>query len=184
MVNSLIMSEKGSFWWRDILNLLNEFKSFSSAQVQDGSTCLFWWDKWIQQALHLEYPELFSFAKNKEICVAKALLVQNLSDLFHLPLSLEAFNQLQVLQSFRDHFPLTNSQDIWNSQWGTFSVKRTYNYLLGHRQVPNAFKWLWECFCQPKHKVFFWLLLKDRLSTRSILRRKNMHLESYNCVLC
>ena len=28
------------------------------------------------------------------------------------------------------------------------------------------------------------MLIKDRLSTRNILRRKNMHLDSYNCVLC
>ena len=31
---------------------------------------------------------------------------------------------------------------------------------------------------------FFWLLIKDRLSTRNLLRRRNMHLDSYNCVLC
>jgi hypothetical protein len=55
---------------------------------------------------------------------------------------------------------------------------------MGNMQIPAVYKWLWECFCQPKHKVFFWLLLKDRLSTRNILRRKNMHLDSYNCVLC
>jgi len=28
------------------------------------------------------------------------------------------------------------------------------------------------------------LLLKDRLSTRDIIKRKNMQLESYNCVVC
>lgn len=38
--------------------------------------------------------------------------------------------------------------------------------------------------CQPKHKVFFWLLIKDRLSTRNLLRRRNMPLDSYNCALC
>jgi hypothetical protein len=32
--------------------------------------------------------------------------------------------------------------------------------------------------------VFFWLLLKDRLSTRDMLRRKNMQLPSYHCVCC
>lgn len=32
--------------------------------------------------------------------------------------------------------------------------------------------------------MFFCLLLKDRLSSRNILRRKNMFLQSYNCVLC
>jgi hypothetical protein len=33
-------------------------------------------------------------------------------------------------------------------------------------------------------KFFFCLLSHDRLSTRNILRRKNMFLQSYNCVLC
>jgi len=32
--------------------------------------------------------------------------------------------------------------------------------------------------------VFFWLVLKDRISTRELLRRKNMNLEDYSCVLC
>jgi hypothetical protein len=67
---------------------------------------------------------------------------------------------------------------------GLLSVKKAYNYLIGHRQILAVYKWLWDCFCQPKHKVFFWLLLKDHLSTRNILRRKHMHLESYSCVLC
>ena len=35
-----------------------------------------------------------------------------------------------------------------------------------------------------KHKVFFWLLLKDGLSTRALLRRRNMALPDYSCVLC
>jgi hypothetical protein len=35
-----------------------------------------------------------------------------------------------------------------------------------------------------KHKFFFWLLLRDRLNTREMLRRKNMELDDYSCVLC
>jgi hypothetical protein len=35
-----------------------------------------------------------------------------------------------------------------------------------------------------KHKVFFWLLLQNRLNTRALLRRKNMVLDSYTCELC
>jgi hypothetical protein len=35
-----------------------------------------------------------------------------------------------------------------------------------------------------KKKDLFWLLLRDRLSTREILRRRNMFLEDYNCVFC
>jgi hypothetical protein len=44
-----------------------------------------------------------------------------------------------------------------------------------------AFNLLWRTKCQPKHKVFFWLLLQDKLNTRDRLRRRNMHLESYTC---
>jgi hypothetical protein len=50
--------------------------------------------------------------------------------------------------------------------------------------VPQAFKWLWKSSVQKKHKVFFWLMLKDRLSTRNILRRRNQVIPSYECVLC
>jgi hypothetical protein len=35
-----------------------------------------------------------------------------------------------------------------------------------------------------KHKVFFWLLLKDRLSTRDLLQRQHLVLGSYTCDLC
>jgi hypothetical protein len=35
-----------------------------------------------------------------------------------------------------------------------------------------------------KHKVFFWLFRKDRVSTRDILRRRGMEVDSYTCDLC
>ena len=56
--------------------------------------------------------------------------------------------------------------------------------MAGHSEIDSAFSWLWKSYYQPKHKVFFWLLIKDRLSTRNLLTRRNMELESYNCQLC
>jgi hypothetical protein len=64
-----------------------------------------------------------------------------------------------------------------------FSLVRAYRQLIGSRQVHPSYSWLWKASAK-KHKIFFWLLLKDRLSTRNILRRKNRVLPSYNCVLC
>jgi hypothetical protein len=43
---------------------------------------------------------------------------------------------------------------------------------------------MWKSCVRGKQKFFFWLLLKDRLSTRNLLRRKHMSLPDYNCVLC
>ena len=62
-------AKKGSFWWKDILKLLETFKSLSKVNVQNGQTCLFWQDNWMQQPLKSDYPELYSFAKNKWISV-------------------------------------------------------------------------------------------------------------------
>ena len=50
--------------------------------------------------------------------------------------------------------------------------------------VQSAFKCLWASACQNKHKVFFWLLLQHKLSTRNFLKRRNMVLPSYHYVCC
>ena len=80
----------------------------------------------------------------------------------------------------------TEREDSWSYIWGRndFSSRRAYKQLADSRQVHPTFRWLWKSSCQHNHKVFFWLLIQDRLSTRNILRRKNMFLQSYNCVLC
>jgi hypothetical protein len=81
---------------------------------------------------------------------------------------------------------LDDSNDVWSYLGGAVNFKSisAYKRLMGHSDIDPAFNWLWKSFCQPKHKVFCWLLLKDRLSTRNILRRKHMVLESFNCEIC
>jgi hypothetical protein len=109
----------------------------------------------------------------------------DISNLFHLPLSEEAFDQALVFAQTLDDIDLSDSPDIWSYRWGhSFSPKRAYLHLVGPRQVHPAYQWLWKSSVQKKHKVFFWLLLKDRLSTRNIFRRRNQALPSYECVLC
>jgi hypothetical protein len=62
-------------------------------------------------------------------------------------------------------------------------IRPTNNSLVQDKltHAPNGFG---KVQLRKKHKVFFWLLLKDRLSTRYILRRKNKVMPSYDCVLC
>ena len=43
-VPTLANNRKGSFWWRDILKLLDSFKDMASVSIGNGSTCLFWMD--------------------------------------------------------------------------------------------------------------------------------------------
>lgn len=64
-----------------------------------------------------------------------------------------------------------------------FYASKAYKRLIGHREIHPIFKWIWSSKCQMKHKVFFWLVLRDRINTRDLLRR-GMVLESYSCELC
>jgi len=44
---------KGSFWWRDNLKLLPDFKNIAMPQIHNGETSLFWHDRWANQPLTL-----------------------------------------------------------------------------------------------------------------------------------
>lgn len=78
------------------------------------------------------------------------------------------------------------NQDQWTHIWGNgvFSTAKNYKRMIGHTQVHLSTRWLWKSCCQMKHKVFFWLILHDRLNTRGILKRRNMVLDNYNCEMC
>jgi hypothetical protein len=85
-----------------------------------------------------------------------------------------------------DNLVLSEDNDLWSYIWGngTFSVRRTYEAISGHSPTHPTFKMLWVSKCQPKYKVFFWLLLHDKLNTRERLQRRNMELDSYTCENC
>jgi hypothetical protein len=62
--------------------------------------------------------------------------------------------------------------------------QKAYKHLKGSSGAHPIFKWIWKSSCQHKHKVFFWLLIQDRLNTCNILKRKHFHLPSFDCPLC
>jgi hypothetical protein len=60
----------------------------------------------------------FSFAKNKLISVAKFLATEQLGDLFHLPLSNEAWQEYQALQTIIQGIQVTEGgKDYWKYIW-------------------------------------------------------------------
>lgn len=131
-------------------------------------------------------PQLFSFARNKNVIVSQVYQAENLHELFHLPLSEEAFQQYEQLQVILLSMHVSDDKDVWSYIWGTpvFTSHKAYLHSKGIVPTHPVFSRLWNSCCQNKRKVFFWLLLKDRLSTRELLRRKHMHLPNYSCVLC
>jgi hypothetical protein len=65
-----------------------------------------------------------------------------------------------------------------------FLSSKAYRLLIGHSSIHRAYQWLWNSSCQNKRKFFFWLVLKDCLSTRDLLRRRNMFLPYYSYIHC
>lgn len=61
---------RGSFWWRNILKLINKFKGLAVLSLQDGQSCFLWHDLWGTDICSQRFPELFSFAKNTMITVS------------------------------------------------------------------------------------------------------------------
>jgi hypothetical protein len=133
-----------------------------------------------------QYPELFSFACNSKLTVKEAKQKDHLIEIFQLPLSVQAYEQFLELDETWGQIAVTNAKDAWKLIWGSgnFSTEKTYSHLMGQAQVHQIFRSLWKNKCQPKHKVFFWLWLKNKLNTRDMLKRKNMTLESYTCENC
>ena len=120
--------------------------------------------------------------------IHRVINTEFLEDLFHLPLSTQAY--AEFLQFEDICFSLRHSEfhtytDTWSYIWGSenYTSAKAYKRMVGHRATTPHFKWIWNSSCQPKHKMFFWMLLHDRLNTRNLLRRKTMVLESYNCAV-
>lgn len=128
----------------------------SLIQVKNGETCLFRKDTWRAQILQLEFPECYSFAKNKDISVSKAMSSADVTNLFNLLVSQIVFDQMQQIQLMMEATHMQNDNDCWTYSGGSakFSSSRIYKTMIGHRQPDSTIRWLWKSFCQPKHKVF------------------------------
>lgn len=91
---------RGSFWWRDVVKLLDTYKGIAFPTIADGSTVLFWHDLWNGTILSQTNPQLFSFAKNANISYKEATDGTNLLHNFNIPLSTQAYEQLTSLEHF------------------------------------------------------------------------------------
>jgi hypothetical protein len=130
----------GSFWWRDILKLINKFKGLAVFSLQDGQSCFLWHDLWATDICSQRFPELFSFAKNTMITVSVAATTPLLHDLFHLALSRLIYDQFLSFSNLIQGLLLQNFPDTWTYIWGAsaFASNKAYKVLIGHRQVPSA----------------------------------------------
>jgi hypothetical protein len=113
--------KEGSSWWRNIVKLVDQFKGFACPQIKNGSAVLAWEDLWQGGVILKEaFSELYSFTKHKQISIQKALQ-GNLADLFHIPLSEQAYSQFLQVQTIFQSISQQDENDKWSYIWGPVS---------------------------------------------------------------
>jgi hypothetical protein len=89
-------------------------------------------------------PHLVTFAKRSDLSGEETVNTEFLQDLFHLPLSLEAYNEFVKIEDICESASAKiqlGEQDSWIYIWGnnSFSSKQTYNALIGSQPTPQVF---------------------------------------------
>jgi hypothetical protein len=113
-------SPRGSFWWRDIFSLVNDYRSITTIQIGNGQSSLFWKDFWSNgHNLCDQFPQLYSFALNEDVTVADMAIVPDLSSFFALPMSVEAHDELMQVHVLLDGIlQVDGHEDIRSFVWG------------------------------------------------------------------
>ena len=94
---------------------------------------LMWKDLWLDEVLAESHPRAFSYAKLEDISVRNFLGSQNLNETFHLPLSMQAHDELRHIQEITTHVGNQVDEverDQWFYAWGTdvYTAKSYYKF--------------------------------------------------------
>ena len=147
---------------------------------------VFWEDLWGSNGVILatEFPRIASFSKSNTISMQEVMQVENLDDIFHLPLSQQAFEELDQIQDSLQHDRYDQEEE---DNWLTVGVTscKFYRHVYDIVQAHPFYKILWKSRCIPRIKFFAWLVLVDHLNTKKVLTRRHIHVHNDDlCVLC
>ena len=179
--------EVGSFWWKDILRLNPLYRGISHCIIGNGTTVCFWEDRWNSSLLKSKYPRLASFSKSNIISVQEIMEATELDTIFILPLSQQAMEELDQLQNELQNVPYDeNAKDQWQPLWGNeYTSKKFYNLVFSNLPTSPILKMISKSQCTARVKFFTWLLLIDRLNTKTMLSRRHIQVHGDDlCVMC
>ena len=127
------------------------YRRIARCTLGDGCTITFWEDLWLDSMLAVQYPRLFSYAKNKTISVHGMMLEEDLSEVFMLPLSTQAHDELLHLQDRLVQLQYDDTAvDAWTMIWGDkYSSHRFYSYAFSWVETHPYYKVLWKSQSTP-----------------------------------
>lgn len=89
------------------------YKGITSVQIGNGSTVQFWNDSFNGAPLKLQFSELFSFAKAEKILLLQVREQEHFDYLFNQPLSIQAYQQWEIVKETISAIQLTQYNDHW-----------------------------------------------------------------------
>jgi hypothetical protein len=134
-----------------------------------------------------KFPRLASFARNLEISVSQVMQAEDLDTLFILLFSPQALEELDLLQSQLANTAYDQkATDKWTPIWGNkYTSWQFYKYVFKEVEVHPIYKIIWKSRCIPRIRFSTWLILVDRLNTKTMLQRRNLNVQDgTTCIMC
>lgn len=113
--------------------LMEKFRAVTMVKVYSGDIVLFWFDHWQLDnenfPLKERFPRLHSYCPDKSISVREFIQTDDVYDLFSLPLSKLAYNELNQLSVLLANFNLNQQlPDSWLWRHGKISEYTASKY--------------------------------------------------------
>jgi hypothetical protein len=110
------------------------------------------------------FPRLLCYALNENVAATEVYLAEDLTDLFYLPFSEVAYQELLDLKQIMVDNLVSVQPDVWSYDWGpTYTAALFYRRIHAHIKTPSVYKWLWKSCCMMRHKMFAWLYYQTTL---------------------
>lgn len=157
--------------------------SKAKQKVGDGENILFWHDNWLIQGPLINKP-MYDNQANTCIRLFRLKVSDYRMDQGWRDLSVIS-NDLKPKMVMLNSLILNNNKDelIWEGNpSGSYSTASGYNSLWNLKEKPLWAK-AWLPGLTPKIKIFFWLMLQDKILTLDNLAKRGQYIPN-RCILC
>lgn len=99
---------RGSFWWKDIISLIDIYRAGAQCTVVNGNSVTLWEDMWNGIVRCQYFESLYNQCLYKTDSV-KSFAQREFEDCFQLPLSSQSYEEFSVLQELLQRLLLSNA---------------------------------------------------------------------------
>ncbi|KAL5178188.1 putative ribonuclease H protein [Glycine soja] len=188
-------------WWKDLMRIqqqgTSKLKKQTAWKVGCGDKIRFWEYCWTSEdvPLMLKYPRLYQISSQQQQLIMQ--MGRHFDEGWEWNYSWrrplfdnEVATADEFLRETANLLIHPNKADSWVGKAdpsGSYSTKSAYKLLRGDSRGEHqdgAFVELWKIKISAKAAVFAWRLIRDRLPTKSNLRRRQVEVNDMRCPFC